>query len=63
MSINPKIFKTYDIRGIYPDEINEEAAEKIGAAFAYFWRDKVDEIVVGRDARISSPSLFSALTK
>ena len=30
--LSSKIFKTYDIRGIYPDEVNEEAAEKIGAA-------------------------------
>ena len=60
--INPKIFKAYDIRGIYPDEINEKAAKKIGAAFAKFLAGKTKRIIVGRDARISSPSLFEALT-
>ncbi len=34
--IDPKIFKAYDIRGIYPEELNEEAAHKIGRAFALF---------------------------
>lgn len=63
MSINPKIFKTYDIRGIYPEEINEEAVNKIGAAFAIYLKGKTDNIVVGRDARISSPSLFNALVE
>lgn len=63
MPIDPKIFKTYDIRGVYPDEINEEAAEKIGAAFAKFFSGKTDKIIVGRDGRISSPELFSGLTR
>ncbi|PIW75019.1 MAG: hypothetical protein CO002_04315, partial [Candidatus Portnoybacteria bacterium CG_4_8_14_3_um_filter_44_10] len=40
MSINPKIFKTYDVRGIYPAEVNEEAANKIGAAFAIYLSGK-----------------------
>lgn len=62
MAINPKIFKTYDARGKYPDEINEEAAEKIGAAFA-LWAKNSAEIIVGRDARLSSPALFEALAK
>lgn len=34
--VNPSIFKAYDIRGIYPDEINEKAAYKIGRAFVMF---------------------------
>jgi phosphomannomutase len=62
MEINQKIFKAYDIRGIYPDEINEEATERIGAAFAV-WAGGAPEIIVGRDARMSSPSLFNALAK
>ncbi|PIQ74127.1 MAG: phosphomannomutase/phosphoglucomutase [Candidatus Portnoybacteria bacterium CG09_land_8_20_14_0_10_44_13] len=63
MSINPKIFKTYDVRGIYPAEVNEEAANKIGAAFAIYLSGKTDNVVVGRDARISSPGLFKALVE
>jgi phosphomannomutase len=63
MAINQKIFKTYDIRGAYPEEVDEEAVNKIGAAFAIYLKGKTDNIVVGRDARISSPNLFSALVE
>ncbi|MBW2999543.1 phosphomannomutase/phosphoglucomutase, partial [Candidatus Woesearchaeota archaeon] len=55
------IFKAYDIRGIYPSELNEETAYKIGRAFVTFMKCK--EVVVGRDIRLSSDSLFEALTK
>jgi len=55
------IFKAYDIRGIYPDELDEELMEKIGRAFGDFIEGK--KIAVGYDARISSPSLFGAFTK
>ena len=49
------IFKAYDIRGVYPDQLDEDAARRIGAAFARFV--KSDRIVVGRDMRESSPVL------
>jgi phosphomannomutase len=55
-----EIFKSLDIRGIYPNELNEEIAYKIGRAFIALF--KVDKVVVGRDARLSSNSLFKALT-
>ncbi len=65
------IFKAYDIRGIYPDQLNEETAWCIGHATAQFFRsqmtsyDRTDPqrnvIVVGRDMRESSPSLSQAL--
>src|SRR3989338_10741019 len=55
------IFKAYDLRGIYPDELNEETAYKIGRATVAFL--KVKQIVVGRDVRISGPKLFGALAK
>src|SRR3989338_442070 len=55
------IFKAYDIRGIYPKELDEDIAYKIGRATAYFL--KVKQIVVGRDVRFSGPKLFGALTK
>ncbi|KPJ56601.1 hypothetical protein AMJ49_04460 [Parcubacteria bacterium DG_74_2] len=61
--INPNIFKAYDIRGKYPDEINEETAELFGKAFVEFLRKKRPKIVVGRDNRASSLPLFKALTK
>lgn len=61
MQINPEIFKAYDIRGVYPGEITEDAAYKIGQAFASY--AKVKSIVMGRDTRLSSPSLTAAVIK
>lgn len=55
------IFKSYDIRGIYPSEINEGVAFDIGRAFIKYTGAK--NVAVGRDARISSPMLFEALVK
>jgi phosphomannomutase/phosphoglucomutase len=52
--MNQHVFRSYDIRGIYPKEINEEFALKIGKAFGTF---NPGRIVVGRDCRLSSPSL------
>lgn len=56
--VNQGIFKSYDIRGIYPTELNEEAAFDIGRAFIKFSGAK--KIVVGQDARLASPALFKA---
>lgn len=61
MHINPGIFKAYDIRGIYPDQLNEDSAYAIGRAFATFL--KVDEVIVGHDMRLSGPQLFEAVTR
>jgi phosphomannomutase len=55
------IFKAYDIRGQYPQEINEDAVRKIGFAFARFL-DK-ERIVIGHDMRDSSPILVTAFAK
>ncbi|MBU4299474.1 phosphomannomutase/phosphoglucomutase [Patescibacteria group bacterium] len=63
MKINPSIFRAYDIRGIYPDDLNERVAYLIGSAFVKFLGGSNLNIVVGRDNRLSSPSLFSALTR
>jgi len=63
MKINPQIFRAYDIRGIYPKELDERAAYLIGRAFVKFFKKPRLKIVVGRDNRLSSPSLFKALTK
>ena len=59
--MDPKIFKAYDIRGTYPDEINEDVAEQVGHAFVEYLGAK--EIAVGRDMRLSGPSLWNALVK
>jgi phosphomannomutase len=53
-----RIFKAYDIRGTYPDQLDEEAARAIGAAFAAF--SAASPIAVGRDMRASSEPLTRA---
>ncbi len=59
--INPSIFKAYDIRGVYPTEINEEAAYAIGHAIIDHFQAKV--VAIGRDAREHSPALFAELSR
>lgn len=59
-------FKAYDIRGIYPEEINEELAYKVGRALVRFLfcqsaGRQLQTIVVGRDVRLSSPALREKL--
>jgi len=49
------IFKAYDIRGLYPDQLDEDAARRIGHAFAHFTQSH--RVIVGRDMRLSSPAL------
>ena len=61
MEVNPDIFKAYDIRGVYPEDLNEEVARLLGRAFVSFLG--VEKVVVGRDMRVSSPSMFDALTQ
>ena len=61
--MNWNSFRAYDIRGVYPDEFDDDAAYRIGRAFATWLRgDGVahDRIVMGRDVRLSSPSLSDA---
>jgi phosphomannomutase len=58
MQINAGIFKAYDVRGLYPSEINEEVARYIGRGFVAYLGAK--RIGVSRDMRISSPGLAAA---
>ena len=53
MPINASIFKAYDVRGLYPSEVNEDAARQIGRGFASYLGAK--RIAVSRDMRLSSP--------
>jgi phosphomannomutase len=55
------IFKAYDIRGVVPEELDPEAAYGIGRAAAHFLEART--LVVGRDARPSSPELRDALVR
>ena len=62
--INKNIFRGYDIRGIYPSEIDEDTAYTIGRGFGSYVRDLGKKTcIVGHDNRLSSPSLYEALTK
>jgi phosphomannomutase len=58
MQINPGIFKAYDIRGLYPGEIDEEVVRQIGRGFAAYLNPRT--IGVSRDMRVSSPTLAAA---
>jgi len=58
MHINTSIFKAYDIRGLYPGEINEEVARQIGRGFVAYLNAK--QIGVSRDMRVSSPAVAAA---
>lgn len=56
-----KIFGEYDLRGVYPDTLNEKMAYSIGRAFVKVM--KASKVVVGNDIRLSGPSLKEALIK
>ena len=58
MHINRGIFKAYDIRGLYPGEINEDVAREIGRGFVTYL--EATNIGVSRDMRVSSPALAAA---
>ena len=57
--LDPKAFKAYDVRGVYPDELDEEGAYAIGRA--YVEQFEPTRIAVGRDMRLSSPSMSAAV--
>ncbi|OIO14275.1 phosphomannomutase/phosphoglucomutase [Candidatus Gottesmanbacteria bacterium CG_4_10_14_0_8_um_filter_37_24] len=61
INIQPGIFRDYDIRGIYPTDINENTFYILGRSIASY--TKASEIAVGYDARASSLKLFEALTE
>jgi phosphomannomutase len=56
-----KVFKAYDVRGIYPSELDEEGAYAIGRAYVEHF--KLERIAVGRDTRLSSPAMAAAATR
>jgi len=62
MLLNEKIFKTYDIRGVYAKDFDEKFAYKLGLAYAQMRKDELKKeqgikVVVARDMRLSSPQL------
>jgi len=64
MQLSPSIFKAYDVRGIVPATLTEEVAEALGRAFGTIARKEGEQAVaVGRDGRLSGPSLGAALVR
>jgi len=60
-TFDPAVFKAYDVRGLYPTQINEPLAEQIARAFVAHLNAK--RIAVSRDMRLSSPGLAAAFIK
>jgi phosphomannomutase len=58
--LEPKVFKAYDVRGIYPDELDEEGAYAIGRAYVEQFEPKA--VAVGHDMRVSSPTMARAVS-
>jgi phosphomannomutase len=59
--LEPQVFKAYDVRGIYPTELDEDGAYRIGRAFAEQFEPR--KIAVGHDMRVSSPAMAEALIR
>jgi phosphomannomutase len=57
--LDPEVFKAYDVRGIYPTELDEEGAYAIGRAFAEQFEPR--RVAVARDMRLSSPVMAAAV--
>jgi phosphomannomutase len=56
--LEPKVFKAYDVRGVYPSELDEEGAYAIGRAYVEHFEPR--KIAVGRDMRLSAPAMTRA---
>ena len=64
MQLNASIFKAYDIRGVVPSTINEDVAQALGQAFGtQALKEGEATVAVGRDGRLSGPSLAQALMR
>lgn len=61
MTLLPEVFKAYDIRGLYGDEIDEEGAERVGRAFVAV--TGASRVAVGHDVRLSSPGISAAFIR
>jgi phosphomannomutase len=57
--LDPAVFKAYDVRGLYPSELDEEGARAIGRAYVDVFEPR--RIAVGHDMRISSPGMADAV--
>ena len=62
MNVMENIFRTYDIRGVYPSEINSELAERVAICLAKKFFDE-GSVVIGHDSRIGSKELYKTVKK
>jgi phosphomannomutase len=56
--LHPGVFKAYDVRGLYPSELDEDGAYRIGRAYVEHFEPRT--VAIGRDVRVSSPSMAAA---
>src|ERR671920_1081564 len=61
--MDESIFKAYDIRGIYPDTLDEDVVQKIGGAYVNYLNLSGSRVVVGRDMRLSGETLEEAFIR
>ena len=61
--IDESIFKAYDIRGLYPDVLNEDVVRQVGRAFVTYLNLSGSRVIVGRDMRLSGEELKEAFIK
>jgi phosphomannomutase len=59
--LDPRVFKAYDVRGLYPSEVDEDGAYAIGRAYVEQFEPR--RIAVGRDMRLSSPAMAAGLVE
>src|SRR6266540_1206694 len=57
--LDPTVFKAYDVRGVYPTQLDEDGGRAIGRAYVEQFEPR--RIAVGRDMRLSSPSMAAAV--
>jgi len=57
--LDPKVFKAYDVRGLYPTELDEDGAYRVGRAYVEHFEPRT--IAVGRDMRLASPTMAAAV--
>ena len=57
--LDPKVFKAYDVRGVHGVEIDEDGAYRIGRAYVEHFEPRT--VAVGRDMRVSSPTMAAAV--
>jgi len=56
--LDPSVFKAYDVRGLYPSQLDEDGAYRVARAYAQHFEPRA--VALGRDMRLSSPAILAA---